>query len=101
MIKPEIRAIMPNHGKSTGGTWIRIYGSFFSPSIAVRLGANLVPVEDVIYYNPRYLRVKTPAYPTDHHKTLDIRLYSPGVRPTTERNAFTYVNPSVKLSEAK
>jgi IPT/TIG domain-containing protein len=94
---PEVRAITPNHGVSTGGNWIRIYGSFFTPESRVFVDGIQVPEDQVRYYHTRYLIAKAPTNATDHHKTVDIKIET-DLGTVTEKDAYTYVHPDVQLS---
>lgn len=96
-VAPEVRAITPNHGRTTGGNWIRIYGSFLTPSAKVYVDGIQVPEDQVRYYHTRYLIARAPANTTDHHKTVDIAIETE-YGTVIETDAYTYVHPDVQLS---
>ncbi|MBU2510429.1 IPT/TIG domain-containing protein [bacterium] len=96
---PEVTAITPNHGNSDGGNWIRIYGSFLTPSTKVYVDNVLVPEDQVKYYHTRYLIAKAPANATDpyDYKTVDIKIETE-YGTIVETDSYTYVKPGVQLS---
>ncbi len=99
---PEVRTIAPNHGSSTGGNWIRVYGSFLTPSTKVYIDDVQIPEDDVRYYHTRYLIAKAPANAPDpdDYKTVNIKIETEyGF--IIETDSYTYVKPGVLLSFQK
>ena len=94
-VTPVIDGISPMSGPTAGGTPVRIYGSDFIGTTAVRFGSALSPKFKVVDKN--LITAITPVAPVANNTTVDVSVTANGLTGTMTE-AFTYTNATLTVT---
>ncbi len=84
---PEVHAVDPTSGPTSGGTVVTVMGRNFRSSVTVTFGGAPAPVT---VESSTLAHVTTPAH---SEGTVDVTVTAPGGESATASNAFTFVGP--------